>query len=183
MRRLATLPLVLLAFPSGGLFTLAGGGRRRPPRDGEPAVLAGQPAIRAQLGRPRAIAVAPDGGVLLSEDQNGGIPLPGLIRYLAPAGLQLLAVALVRDRVFGPGRANAVHVSLTRPAGVTLTVAGHTTTAALGAGESRLPPGLSRRPHAVTLTASDAAGDRAYDRTRIFPERFLPEETALIPSD
>ena len=47
-------------------------------------------------------------------------------------------------------------------------------------GLAALPRGLSRQPHIVTVTASDAAGDRAYDRTRIFPARWLPEETAEL---
>jgi hypothetical protein len=171
--------------PDGAMWVIAGGGPfAATAPNGLVQDAAGQPAIRSEFGRPRAIAVAPDGGVLIGEDENGAAPLPDLVRYIAPHAPQLLGVALVRDRdrVFGPGRANAVHVSLTRPATVTLTVAGHSTTAALGAGESRLPlpRGLSRQPQTVTLTAADAAGDRAYDRTRIFPQRWLPEETAQL---
>jgi hypothetical protein len=53
----------------------------------------------------------------------------------------------------------------------------------VGAGESRLalPPGpLGRDPLPVTLTATDAAGDRAFDRTRIFPEHWLPDEAGEL---
>ena len=59
MRCFATLPLVLLAFPAGDMFTLAGGGLSGP-RDGRPAALAG-------LDEGAPLAVLPDGSFLVGE--------------------------------------------------------------------------------------------------------------------
>jgi hypothetical protein len=75
-------------------------------------------------------------------------------------------------------------VALDAPASVALRVAGQTVHADLPAGTSRvaLPP-LSAGEHAVALVATDAAGRRAADHTRVFADGWLPVETARLVID
>jgi hypothetical protein len=75
--------------------------------------------------------------------------------------------------VFTPGKPSRISVTTTLPA----TVNG----VAVPAGTTRLPlPALSASPHAITVTATDAAGRRAVDRARVFPRGYLPTETARV---
>ena len=177
------------AAPDGTLTALAGGG---PFVATAPAGLeqrlTGLSATGANLQSPNDVVATPDGGALFSEAVGDALfsgDSGELVRYVAPATPAVLAVALLRDRdrVFAPGGANAISLALTLPATVTLTAGGRTTTSALGAGVSRLAlpgPLAGGRPRRVTVLAADAAGRRAYDSVRIYPPRWLPDETARL---
>jgi hypothetical protein len=84
--------------------------------------------------------------------------------------------------VFGHGRRATLRVTLTQPATVRVSVAGHTLTRRLGAGQSsvRLPARLPLEPDRVTLTATDAAGRQANKQIQVFPVGLLPMETAKL---
>ncbi len=145
---------------------------------------AGVLATAFALGQPQGLAALPDGGLLLSYEPP--VVYGDVVGYVAPPAPALLAAALRRDatRVFTPGRPAAVDVALDAPATVSLTVAGQTVRADLPAGASRvaLPP-LPARDHTVTLVATDAQGRRAYDRTHVFPDGWLPVATARLVAD
>ena len=196
-------PGSVAAEPGGGLLFTDGGRVLRRAADGTQTAIAGGGPFTATAprgleqrltGAPASgldteqlgdVAPTADGGVLfataegdVADDDDGA-----LVRYIAPPAPGMMAAAVLRDRdrVFAPGRAGAVSVALTLPATVTLTVAGHTTTQALGAGVSRLPlPPLRARPHMVSIVAVDGFGRRAFDRARVFPSPWLPEETAAL---
>jgi hypothetical protein len=174
--------------PGGAPRRVAGGG---PFAADAPLGLArrvdGGPATSAEFDSGTALSALPDGGLLWSYEPGVGNLDGDVVTYIAPDAPGLLGVALRRDghRVFAPGRANVVHVALTLPATVTLTAGGHSVTRALPAGQSAvpLPRRLSREAHGVTVTAADAAGRRAGDRTQVFPPGWLPTETAQLVGD
>jgi hypothetical protein len=142
---------------------------------------AGGLATGFALGEAQGLAALPDGGLLLSYQPP--LAYGSLVGYIAPAAPALLAAALPPGaaRVFAPGRPAAVNVALDAPATVSLSVAGQTVHADLPAGASSVAlPALPARDHAVTLTAIDAAGRRAYDRTHVVPDGWLPIEIARL---
>jgi hypothetical protein len=105
-----------------------------------------------------------------------------MVRYVAPAAPGRLAVAVLRDtRRLLPTR--AIGVALTLPATVAVGVAGHTTTLALPAGASQVPlpgPLPTGRALLVRVTATDAAGRRAFDRAHLYPRGWLPTADARL---
>jgi hypothetical protein len=162
--------------PDGSRTLLAGTGHFVPASLSVPAGNGGS-ALAADLGFLRDVRPTPDGGVLFSEGTDSLVSddVGALVRYLAPAQPGVLAAAIVRDRdrVFTPGKPSHISVTTTLPA----TVNG----VAVTAGTTRLPlPALSAHPHAITVTATDAAGRRAVDRARVFPRGYLPTETARV---
>jgi hypothetical protein len=201
----AIAPSAVAALPDGGFafFDDRDGGRRirRVSAGGASRVIAGggpfaatAPAGLAQLveGGPAGsfdlpeadgLAGLPDGGLLYSYDRVDVKHFDGLVAYVAPARPGRFAAGLRRDggRVFGPRRPADLRITLTQPAKVTLTVAGHTLTRALPAGPARVRlPRLAPEPHAVTLAATDGAGRAARQRARVFPVGWLPSETAEL---
>jgi hypothetical protein len=144
--------------------------------------LGGGSALHAFLGDVHEVAALPDGGVLVSAGASAYDELGGFIGYIAPAAPRVLAAALARtrDRVIGP--LTFASLSLTLPATVTLTVAGHVTTTQLPAGRSRveLPAVPADRPHRLWLAATAADGQRTYDDVRLYPPVWLPQQTAEL---
>jgi hypothetical protein len=193
-------PLSVAAEPDGGFLVVTRDPRQvwRFAPDGSHQVLAGarpfavtapngllsrvggEPALHAFLGDVQDAQALPDGGVLVSAGAWGYDGLGGFIDYIAPAAPRVLGAALLRTRDRVIGAQTFASVSLTLPATVTLTVAGHSTTAQLPAGLSRvaLPPVPADRPHRVWLVATAADGQRTYDAARVYPPRWLPRETA-----
>jgi hypothetical protein len=174
--------------PDGTVRRVAGGGPfAAAPLSGLTRRGDGEPATALPPAYPVALSALPDGGLLLSTDVAGDEADGDVVTYIAPDAPALLAVALRRDgaRVFRPGRPNAVHVVLSRPATVTLTAGGHRVTRALAAGQSAvpLPAALAVRAYTVTLAAADGAGRAAYDRGAVFPVGWLPEDVARIVTD
>src|SRR3954454_1898212 len=160
----------LVRFSDGRAQHIAGTGRfiTDPPL-GDELRGDGGPAERADLRWVSAVAVAPDGGMLVAENapECASAPEPGLVRYLPPERPQLLAANFVRSsgRLFQPGTQPSVDVALTLPATVTITVRSgqsQTTTAptplAAGVGTIALPGALGRQPATLTLDAVDTAG-------------------------
>ena len=177
-------PSVRRVGADGRIATIAGSRRfvPNPPRLIERRGDGGPPR-GADLRPITALSLTPDGGVLIAEGvdwEDDGVQ--GLVRYLAPSAPALLASAIVRDadRFFTPGAPAVVTVAASAPATVTLTVGSATVTAAVGPGISRiaLPVLSKRKPYRVALTATDAAGRVAADRTDLFPRGWLPVEVA-----
>ena len=147
--------------------------------------------MRADLFPVRDVAVVSDGGVVFSEGIDGlaGVgPVPGRIRYLAPASPGRFVAAVRRDRagVFRLGSAVAVSVALSVPATVSLSLSrdGRRVAAAevsLPAGTSRVALGanLPAAAHDIQLTAMRILSGRiATDRTAAVPLGWLPDELA-----
>jgi hypothetical protein len=170
------------ATPGGPVTTLAGiRSFTAPDPPGVDQRLNGQRATAAFLGTVVDIDATADGGLLLSHGAPDVIHDKGFVSYVAPAAPAVLGAAILRDRdrVFTPGGLQAVTVSLTLPATVTLTAGGHSVTKALPAGVSRvtLPPLMAARPQRVSLAAT-AGTQRAFDSLRLFPPGWLPVEAA-----
>ncbi len=176
------------AAPDGALTAIAGSGRFVPTA---PTGLEhrgdGGDALGADLQFLRDVEPMPDGGVLFSEGTEDLVraDVGSLVRYVAPAAPGVLAASLLRDRdrVFRPGHPAAVSVASTLPATVTLAVDGHTTTAGVGAGTTRVPlpaPLSGTKPHLLTLVAADAGGRRAEDAAKLYPAGWLADETARL---
>jgi hypothetical protein len=171
--------------PSGAMHVVAGGGPfARTALDGLAQLVDGGPATSFDLPDTEDLAALPDGGLLYSYNSEQVSEFAGLVAYVAPAQPGRLALGVRRDggRVFGPGRRATLHVALTQPATVRVTVAGHTLTRALPAGRSsvRLPARLPRKRDAVTLAATDAAGRQVVERIHVFPVGWLPSETGEL---
>jgi hypothetical protein len=171
--------------PSGAMHVVAGGGPFAPTAPGGLAQLVeGRPATAFDLPDARGFAALPDGGLLYSYNREQVGEFGGVVAYVAPAEPGRLALGLVQDRgrVFSRARRATLHVALTQPATVAVTVAKHTLTRMLPAGRSsvRLPAGLPIRREAVTLTATDAAGRQVVERGHVYPVGWLPSETAQL---
>jgi hypothetical protein len=171
--------------PDGTKRLVAGGGEFAPTAPlGLDQHETGAFATAFALGESQGLAALPDGGLLLSYEPPADYT--SLVGYIAPAAPALLGAALLPDatRVFAPGQPAAVDVALDAPASVSLTVAGQTVHADLPAGSSRVAlPALPASEQKVTLVAADGAGRRAYDRTHVFPDGWLPVETARLLAD
>jgi hypothetical protein len=175
------------ATPGGPVTALAGiPSFTAPDPPGIDQRLNGQRATGAFLGTVVDIDATADGGLLLSHGAPDVIHDKGFVSYVAPAAPAVLGAAILRDRdrVFTPGGLQAVTVSLTMPATVTLTAGGHSIASALPAGVSRVmvPPLMAARPQRVSLAASDGT-QRAFDSLRLFPPGWLPLEAAGSVAD
>jgi hypothetical protein len=181
---LDTPPHVWRASPTGAVTALAGGGPFiATAAPGLQQRLSGQRATGADLGFVVDVDATADGGLLISHGGADALEDAGFISYVTPAAPTVLGAAILRDRdrVFTPGGMQAVTVSLTAPASVTLSVAGRSVTAALPAGLSRVafPAPARARPETVSLVAT-ADTRRAFDALRIFPPGWLPTETGAL---
>jgi hypothetical protein len=174
------------ATADGSLTVIAGGGPFVPAAPlGLQQRLDGQSALGARLGRVADVAVAPDGGALVSAGEGDIAESGGRVAYVAPDNPAILGAAVLRDRDRVLRRHGFVSVALTRPATVRLTLDHATVAAEPGAGVTRIPLPARHvdRPQRVLLQAGTPDGRTAFDALRLFPPHWLPAETAELVAE
>lgn len=177
-------PLVRVVNTDGTVDTVAGTAAWVPwPPTGFERLGDGGPARNADLLHISDIALADDGGLLLTEHVelfDFGASR-GRVRYVAPSAPTRLAVAFRRgrDRIFQPGAAVSLRVTLSSAARVDLRIVigrreVRRLRPALPEGTTEVPLGpLAARPHTISATATDQSGRMATDRIRIAPAGWL----------
>ena len=144
--------------PDGRIVTVAGRGKGGYGGDGGPAT-------RARLHQPKAVAMTPDGGILIGDALND------VVRWVAPDGPRRLAVAIrgtrVRARVGEPVKVVVVSTLAARLR-VTLAPSGATATARAAPGRTTVTVAGGERAGSgsVTVTAR-ARGQVATDRSAL----------------
>jgi hypothetical protein len=182
-------PTLRRVSPDGILSTIAGTGRYvdEPPRHTQRPGNGG-PASEAELLLPEDVAVAADGGLLISEGAGSfSLDSPIRVRYVTPATPALFAAALSRDRYFVPGRPRAFTAHVSAPSSVRVDIYDGSTKIATGGvtadtGTVAVPvgTGLPNRPLVVELIAVQAGGRWASDRLALYPRGWLTDSRARI---